>query len=156
MGLKLCRNRHSQEQEQEQLRAYTKENAPKLFTMNGQSKWCKVIDVYDGDTINIVFSMGGQIVHHKMRLAGIDTPEMKPLKTTPNRDAVIENAKKAKAYLESHILDKIVWIEFCSEEKYGRLMGVIYLDRQKVQSQSVNKMMIDNGHAKKYNGGKKE
>jgi micrococcal nuclease len=129
------------------------ENIPPLYTLDGHEKWARVVDVYDGDTINIIFYVGSELQHHKFRLYGIDTPEMRPLKSVENREQVIDAAKKCKKYLESIILDKTVYIRFRKEEKYGRLMGDIYLDN--LFSNSVNKMMVENNFAKEYFGGKK-
>ena len=57
----------------------------------------------------------------------------------------------------------MVWIQFCKEEKYGRLMGTMYLvnghrknkfrgEHREIQ---VNQWMINQGFGKEYNGGKK-
>lgn len=127
---------------------------PKLFTMNGQEKWCRVISVYDGDTINIVFYIDDLLMHYKFRLYGIDSPELKPLKIIENRTDIIDSANRSKKFLESLILNKIVYIKFKNEEKYGRLMGIIYFSKNE-NEKSVNQIMIDNGYAIEYFGGKK-
>lgn len=133
---------------------YSKSTAPKLFTMNGTEMWCKIIDVYDGDTVDILFYMQSELRHNKMRLYGIDTPELKPLKNISNREDIIQKAHSAKSYLQSIVLDKIVYVRFVNEEKYGRLMGYLYLSKEQ-QKISVNQMLIDSGHAVEYFGGKK-
>lgn len=136
------------------LSKYSKSTAPKLFTMNGTEIWCKIIDVYDGDTVDILFYMQSELRHNKMRLYGIDTPELKPLKSISNREDIIQKAHSAKSYLQSIVLDKIVYVRFVNEEKYGRLMGHIYLSKEQ-QKISVNQMLVDSGHAVQYFGGKK-
>lgn len=136
------------------LNKYCKSSAPKLHTMNGKELWCKIIDVYDGDTVDIIFYSGKELVHHKFRLYGIDTPELKPLKNISNRNEIIEKAKEAKLYLETLVLNKIVYIRFKNEEKYGRLMGNIYFTKSENQK-SINQMMIDSGLAVEYYGQKK-
>jgi endonuclease YncB( thermonuclease family) len=133
------------------------ENIPKLYTLNGKEKWARVVDVYDGDTLNIIFFVGSELQNHKFRLYGIDTPEIKPLKSISNRDEVIDSAKKSKEYLASLILNKVVYIKFRQEEKYGRLMGEIYFDNTTTSSNaSVNQLMVQNGYAYEYFGGKKK
>jgi endonuclease YncB( thermonuclease family) len=136
------------------LNKYSKSSAPKLHTMNGKELWCKIIDVYDGDTVDIIFYSGKELVHHKFRLYGIDTPELKPLKNISNRNEIIEKAKEAKLYLEKLVLNKIVYIRFKNEEKYGRLMGNIYFTKSENQK-SINQKMIDSGLAVEYYGQKK-
>lgn len=127
-------------------------NAPALYSLSGKSKWCKVIDIYDGDTINLIFVENHELQHHKFRLYGIDTPEIKPLRNAENRQQIIDAAKKAREYLKSLILDKIVFVKFTKEEKYGRLMGELFTEPN---GQSINQLMIESGHANFYNGGKK-
>jgi endonuclease YncB( thermonuclease family) len=93
-------------------------------------------------------------MHYKFRLYGIDSPELKPLKIIENRTDIIDSANRSKKFLESLILNKIVYIKFKNEEKYGRLMGIIYFSKNE-NEKSVNQIMIDNGYAIEYFGGKK-
>jgi hypothetical protein len=57
-----------------------------------------VIKVYDGDTITVASKLpfdNSPIYRFSIRLAGIDTPEIKPRKDIPNRDLHIAKAKEA-------------------------------------------------------------
>lgn len=116
---------------------------------------CKVVNVYDGDTISIIFYYNDKPIKVHFRMFGYDCPEMKPNKTLANRDLHIKCANIAKEVLEKKILNKICWVKFCKEEKYGRTMGYIYLDNNNLNN-SVNKWMIHNGYGKEYFGNKKE
>lgn len=87
----------------------------------------------------------------RLRLLGIDTPELKPLKSIPNREEHIKKANEAKNFLSQQILDKIVTIEFKENDKYGRPLGSIYLNNI-----NLNNLMIEKGYAKKYSGGTKD
>jgi micrococcal nuclease len=119
----------------------------KPWTFIGQTKKAKVIDIYDGDTCTIAMWIGFQRYSFKLRLYGIDTPELR------TKNAVEKEAGyKAKDYLCSLILNKKVKIVFADkEEKFGRLLGTIFLG-----DKNINQMMISSGHAKEYLGGKKE
>ncbi len=146
--------------EKEKLEKYynTSSELPELFTMKGKKKWCRVVDVYDGDTITILYFNDvdcKDMRKEKFRLYGIDTPELKPLKTAENREMIIDKAKEAKNYLSDLILNKTVFISFTEEEKYGRRMGTIYFSNSPYEK-SINDLLVDNGYAKKYFGGKKE
>ncbi len=153
--------------EWDNLSSITLETAPKLYSMKGQTRLCRVIDVYDGDTVDIIFSNNDEIQHHKLRLYGIDCPEMKPLKVLENRKEIIQSAIRARDFLKELVFDKIVCVFFFNEEKFGRLMGNIYLiestnDTKRhghkyvtYYQKSVNQLMIDKGYAKEYFGGKK-
>lgn len=143
--------------EKEKLEKYD-DKLPELFTMKGKKKWCRIVDVYDGDTITILYFNDvycKDIRKEKFRLYGVDTPELKPLKTAENREMIIDKAKEAKNYLSDLILNKTVYISFTEEEKYGRRMGTIYLSNSPYEK-SVNDLLVEKGHAKKYYGGKKE
>ena len=50
------------------------------FTYAGLLTKAKVVDVYDGDTITIVFYHNGQPIKDSFRMLGYDSPEMKPRK----------------------------------------------------------------------------
>jgi len=127
------------------------------FTYNGRITKCKVTDVYDGDTVTIVFYDNDRPIKDSFRMFGYDAPEMKPLKTTPNRELHISAAKVSKKILQNLTKDKIVWVKFCNEEKYGRLMGHLYFNNpiDNINSKSINDYMIENGFGKVYNGGQK-
>ena len=132
------------------------------FSFQGNTLIAKVTEVYDGDTATIVFYHLGQPVKHKLRLFGYDAPELKPLKSIPCRELHIQAAQAARDHLKSQILGKLVWVKFCKEEKYGRLMGTIYLVKEdKIdcmcgQEIDMNQQMVGNGYGKAYGGGQKE
>jgi endonuclease YncB( thermonuclease family) len=133
-----------------------------------------VKSVYDGDTITLqvpinlsVFNFLSEnkinsssinnpenhisLYEIRVRLLGIDTPEMKPSKTLPNREEHIEKAKKAKDFLSSLILNQIITVEFKENDKYGRPLVILYSN-----DININNQMIDKGFAKSYDGGTKE
>ena len=56
-----------------------------VFTLEGQTKICKVVDIYDGDTCRVVFNHNGCINKWNVRMNGYDSPEMRPSRLLPNR-----------------------------------------------------------------------
>lgn len=119
------------------------------FTLEGKSDYCKVIDVYDGDTITIIFPFQGDYFKKKFRLYGIDTPE---IRTKDLQEK--EVAYKVKEYVTNKILNKIVWIKFTDWDKYGRLMGYLYF--KKDSEDTLNNLLIKEGFAYEYKGGSKK
>ena len=109
----------------------------------------KVTKIVDGDTIDVDIDLGFDISFtSRVRLAGIDTPESRT-KDLDEKALGLE----AKAYLK-HAIDsaKTVVIKtekMNSSEKYGRILGWVYLDGDTV---SVNDHMINDGHAWGYMG----
>jgi micrococcal nuclease len=109
----------------------------------------KVTKVVDGDTIDVEIDLGFDIsFSSRVRLAGIDTPESR---TTDKIEKTL--GLEAKAYLK-HEIDaaKTVVIKtekMDSSEKYGRILGWVFLDGATV---SLNEKMIQDGHAWGYLG----
>lgn len=137
-----------------------------------------VESIYDGDTITLliptklsIYNMcsfntidldtdtnkSNKIILNKIkvRLYGIDTPELKPKKNLPNREAHIAKAKEARDYLSELILNKIIKVVFMSNDKYGRPLVKLYLYDLISDELCVNDLMIKKGLAKKYDGGTK-
>jgi len=109
----------------------------------------KVSKVVDGDTIDVEIDLGFDIsFSSRVRLAGIDTPESR---TADKMEKSL--GLEAKAYLKNAIDSaKTVVIKtekMDSSEKYGRILGWLFLDGSKV---SVNEQMIADGYAWGYLG----
>ena len=109
----------------------------------------KVTKIVDGDTIDVEIDLGFDIsFSSRVRLAGIDTPERR------TKDK-IEKALglESKAYLKNEIDSaKIIVIKtekMNSSEKYGRILGWVFLDESKI---SINQKMINDGYAWGYLG----
>lgn len=130
------------------------------FTYQGHKCKAKVVDIYDGDTLTLVFRYGGKLQQHSCRMEGYDSPEMKPPKTQQNRDREITAANKAKDALSNIISDQIVNIECGQFDKYGRILITIWVKQKTSWSFcrpriNVNQWMIANGYGVSYNGGTK-
>ena len=117
-----------------------------LFGLKGKTKWAKVVNVYDGDTIHVVFYLGFKLYRWKCRLLGIDTPEIKTKSEIEHSAAI-----KAKEKLSDLILNKIITIECNNFDKYGRLLITVYKSRV-----NINKFMVRQGYAYEYDGGTKK
>ena len=148
----------------------------KEFSLNGKNIWGKVVYVYDGDTVHIVFKMEGNLVKFNCRLLGIDSPEIVPKNITDNqlRNQEIASAIKSRNYLISLVVNipidnesmnkqevktfcskssKLVWIKAHEFDKYGRLLVELFDSPN--SSKSFNQDMIDNKYAYAYDGGTK-
>ena len=109
----------------------------------------KVTKVVDGDTIDVDIDLGFDIsFSSRVRLAAIDTPESR---TTDKMEKAL--GLESKEYLKKAIdASKTVVIKtekMDSSEKYGRILGWLFLDGSKV---SVNEQMIADGYAWGYLG----
>ena len=130
----------------------------KLFSFKnyvGDNIESYVVDVYDGDTLDIVFEMRGKMTRHKLRLKGYDAPEVKPKKTTLNREIHKRAGILVRDYLREKLIGQKVYLVLDEyNDKYGRLLGELYYDRE--LTESINQDIIDRGYGKSYGGGTKE
>ena len=88
----------------------------------------EVKNIVDGDTIDVVIDLGFNVLfEQRVRLAGIDTPESR---TSDKAEKAL--GLEAKEYLKKHIkAAKNIVIrteKMDSSEKYGRILGWVYLD----------------------------
>lgn len=131
-----------------------------LFSLEGWVVPCKVVNVYDGDTCKIVLELDGRLAKFNCRMAGYDTPEMRPPRDKPDRDKEIAAAKAAKARLIELVMsggeegDQLVTVECGEFDKYGRLLTTLYVNAG--DTKSVNQMLVDEGHGYEYDGGTKK
>ena len=109
----------------------------------------QVLRVVDGDTIEVDLDLGFNISYtQRVRLAGIDTPESR---TTDKAEKVLglEVKKHLADLLKSSTQIVIRTEKPDSTEKYGRILGWIFLDGS---SESVNTALIADGYAWDYMG----
>ena len=87
--------------------------------------------VVDGDTVDVILDLGFDVKLHKqrVRLAGIDTPESRL------KELCVGTFK----------------IKSLGKSKYGRILGIPYTE----DGQDICQMLIKEGHAVVYDGGKK-
>ena len=112
----------------------------------------KLDRVVDGDTCDALIDLGFNTwVKKRIRFKGVDTWE--------SRTRDLEEKKKglaAKAFtkdlLENSDDGKFSIISY-GTGKYGRVLGELFV---KGHEKSVNDLLIENGHAYEYEGGKKK
>ena len=109
----------------------------------------KVESVVDGDTIDVLIDLGFDILFaSRVRLAGIDTPESRT-KDLKEKALGLESKEYLKKFLKDAKSVVIKTEKMDSSEKYGRILGWLYVDGDTV---SVNDHMINDGYAWGYLG----
>lgn len=107
-----------------------------MYTYNAH-----VISVYDGDTITVEIDLGfyAHLKNMKLRLYGINTPEI--------RGDTREAGLVARDALRSRILDKDVVVRTIrdTQEKYGRWLAHIEID-----GEDINNWLVANNYAVSY------
>lgn len=86
----------------------------------------RVLRVVDGDTVDIEFDLGmNTFVRERVRLLGIDTPEIFGMKKESEE---FKRGMEAKEFVEERLLDKFVWVHTYKDRtgKYGRYLADIF------------------------------
>ena len=110
---------------------------------------CKVIKVYDGDTITIGQKLpfkNSPIYRFSVRINGIDCPEIK----TKDADEK-ECAQLAKQFVTKLILNEIVTLKNINTEKYGRILADVYYKKNNIKD-----LLLERHLAVEYDGGTKK
>jgi|TARA_E500000331_G_scaffold321978_1_gene336560 micrococcal nuclease len=99
--------------------------------------------VYDGDTITVDIDLGFEVIlkNQKIRLHGIDTPEVRGESKAEGikvRDAVRKRIANKWVIIKTH-RDK--------KGKYGRWLGEVYSPDSE---ESINSWLLSEGMANKY------
>ena len=112
----------------------------------------KLQRVVDGDTCDALIDLGFDTwVKKRIRFYGVDTWESRTRNLEEKKKGLaakeftkdlLENSDEGKFLLKSHGVGK-----------YGRVLGELFV---KGHDTSVNELLIENGHAYEYEGGKKK
>jgi micrococcal nuclease len=98
-----------------------------------------VVKVYDGDTITVDIDLGFGVFYkkQKIRLMGINAPELKGDER--------ENGLIVRDWLREKILNKEVIIKTIKDKKgkYGRYLGYIFLDNININEQMLNEGLVE-------------
>jgi endonuclease YncB( thermonuclease family) len=103
----------------------------------------KVVDVYDGDTITVAAYQGKRAYGFKVRLRGIDTPELRTRRAVEKAAAT-----RARDYLRELALNCVVSVSRIENDKYGGR----YLADVSLNGRSLADTMLEHGLARPYAG----
>ena len=112
---------------------------------------CKLVRVVDGDTADVMIDLGFDTwIKSRLRFKGVDTWE----KRTRDKEEKIKGLAATaftQTYLELN--EGKFTIQSFGKGKYGRVLAEIFIDGEE---KSLNELLIENGHAYVYEGGKKQ
>ena len=109
-----------------------------------QYKIKKFNRIIDGDTVDVDIDLGFWVtVSYRVRLKDIDAAETRTKDLEEKAEGI-----KARLWLEKELSREGEWIiETYKEDKYGRILGTLYLVGDPV---TVNERMLNEGIAKPY------
>jgi len=109
----------------------------------------RVLRVIDGDTLDVRVQVWlGQHIQTRVRLMGVDTPE---LRGKCNEEKVL--AEKAKAFLSKQISNRPFLLK---NIHYGKYAGRILADIELKNGKDLSELIIHHGLARPYRGGKRQ
>ena len=111
----------------------------------------KLLRVVDGDTADVMIDLGFDVwTKQRLRFKGVDTWE----KRTRNKEEKVKGLA-ASAFTKEHLErnNGIFTIQSYGVGKYGRVLAEVYV---KGEVKSLNQLLLENGHAYVYEGGKKQ
>ena len=113
---------------------------------------CKLDRVVDGDTCDAMIDLGFKTwVKKRIRFKGVDTWESRTRDLDEKKKGLAAKAF-TKDLLENSDDGKFSIISY-GTGKYGRVLGELFV---KGHEKSVNQLLLENGHAYEYEGGKKK
>ena len=100
-----------------------------IFNLSAQAETIQglVVKIADGDTLTLLTGSNEKI---KVRLAGIDTPERKQ-----------PFGSEAKQALSELVFQKKALIEVETKDRYGRTVGIVFVDGQNINYELVKQGM---------------
>jgi endonuclease YncB( thermonuclease family) len=117
-----------------------------FFNLKGHTCRAKVVHVYDGDTVHLVFEYLGHLFKWHVRIAHVDTPELRT-KNLEEKKLGYETRDKLTEFIDGKVVD-VLCLDF---DKYGRVLAEITYN-----SIRVDQWLIEKGLAKSYEGKTKE
>ena len=171
MGLFTCcfgsSKAYFDRKEEKRAKSFYKEHplSTPAFSLHGVKTWCRVVDVYDGDSITVVMPYKKRNMVHKVcvRLAGIDACEMNS-KIFELRDRAIQarnrvvqlvageqqlHVFKTRKEIQKYLAERVcvVWIECYGMDKYKRVLADVYVGQD-----TISKILVTERLAYVYDG----
>ena len=143
----------------------------KKYSISGLKSYCRVLDIYDGDTIIVALQVHDNCYKYTVRMLGIDTCELNSkninikLRAIKARNTLIEYIIKPTEPIDVTKYNKqtikdifakniyLVWIECSFFEKYGRLLANVYINHDDKYTLAEKIINIKLGYY--YDGNKK-
>lgn len=118
----------------------------KRFSFDRIETYARVENIYDGDTITIIFEWKNTLIKTNIRLDGIDAPELHSDVETERNVCL-----KGIDILNQMIGNKVVRVIMGKMDKYGRVLSIVY----NLDNININQYLLDYNYVRAYKGGKK-
>ena len=113
----------------------------------------EIIKYIDGDTVDVIVDLGFHVtIKKRVRLHGINTPETRTRNKSEKKKGLLAKQRLIELCEQQQDPDQFggLILKCHGLGKYGRILGEIFNGNC-----SVNKMLVMEGHAVEYHGGKR-
>lgn len=116
--------------------------------------------IVDGDTIDATIDLGFDVLYKtRVRLYGINTPETRTKDLEEKERGLAAKARLNEMITIATKMGHHLILQSEEKDKYGRYLGTIIIQDcrpdHKDRKSNVNQMLVEEGHAVPYFGGKR-
>ena len=116
----------------------------------------KLDRVVDGDTVDAMIDLGiNSRVERRIRFKGVDTWESRTRDLEEKKKGLAAKARTKELLTRVSKKPKLFRLKSYGTGKYGRVLGDLFIADTDGNQMCVNEVLIAEGHAYKYDGGKK-
>ena len=111
----------------------------------------EIVKIVDGDTVDVLIDLGFHItIKKRVRLQGINAPESRTRNLREKKRGLASKARLREMCSEEEFGPPKLVLKCHGLGKYGRVLGEIFN-----HNCSLNRMMVIEGFAENYDGGKR-
>ena len=111
----------------------------------------EVIKIVDGDTVDLLIDLGFETYRKtRVRMSGINAWESRT-KNLKEKELGLAAKDRLRELCEQAMEKESLKILSTKKEKYGRYLGVLYGN-----GKNINDLLVSEGHAHLYDGGKRK
>jgi micrococcal nuclease len=109
----------------------------------------RLIRVIDGDTVDAEIDLGfGVYMKQRVRLYGINTPDSRSKEQQEREQGLASKQRLTEILTREFIIETIL----NKRGKFGRILGVLYIEQEDGTRNNVNQTLVQEGFAKEYFG----
>lgn len=107
----------------------------------------KLIRIVEGDTVDAVIDLGfGVFMKQRIRLYGINTPDIRS-NNLEEKEAGLDSKQRLTELLTREFIVKTIMNK---RGKFGRILGIVYIEDENSNRINLNDKLVEEGHAIRY------
>ena len=109
----------------------------------------RLIRVIDGDTVDAEIDLGfGVYMKQRVRLYGINTPDSRSKEQEERERGLASKQRLTEILTREFIVETIL----NKRGKFGRILGILYVEQEDGIRNNINETLVKEGFAKEYFG----